>query len=182
MGQHAGAACKWGLALASLLALLTFPVHAQGTGKLGYVDMKRLLDNAPQVIAGRERLQREFSARDAALKIDESRLATLKQNFERDGAALSKADNETRKREIDTLERSVKRTRDDLRNDLKSRSDAELDKSWQEINNAVVEYAREQGLDLVVPSPVVYVDPRIDITDRVLDRLRRGPGRRVETP
>jgi outer membrane protein len=182
VGQRASGACTKGLALALLLALWCLPVHAQSTGKLGYVDMKRLLDNAPQVVAGRERLQREFSSRDAALRVDEGRVASLKQSFERDGAALSKADNETRKREIDTLERSVKRTREDLRNELKSRSDAELDKSWQEINNAVVEYAREQGLDLVLPSPVVYVDPRIDITDRVLDRLRRNSVRRAETP
>ena len=34
-----------------------------------------------------------------------------------------------------------------MRNDLKSRSDQELDKSWREINDAVVEFAREQGFD-----------------------------------
>ena len=60
-----------------------------------------------------------------------------------------------------------------MRNDLKSRSDQELDKSWREINDAVVEFAREQGFDLIVPSPVVYASPRVDITDQVLDRLRK---------
>ena len=113
------------------------------------------------------RLQREFAGRDTALKADETRLAELKKAQERDAAA-GKAETDAHKREIDALERSIKRTRDELRVELKTRSDAELDKSWQEINNAVVEYAREQGLDLVVPSPVVYADPRIDITDRVL--------------
>ncbi|UXI66802.1 OmpH family outer membrane protein [Tahibacter amnicola] len=170
MGQHAGG--PW--ILAAALALLPALAWAQGGNKLGYVDMKRLLDNAPQVQAGRDRLQQEFNARDAALKVDEARLAELKKVFERDGALLSKADADTRKREIDALERSVRRTREELRAELKTRSDQELDKSWQAINNAVVEYAREQGLDLVVPSPVVYADPRIDITDRVLDRLRRN--------
>lgn len=167
MGQHANAA--WRLAL----ALVLLPAIGQAQGKLGYVDMKRLLDNAPQVQAGRERLQREFAARDTALKQDETRLATLRSDFDRNGALLEKSEADTRKREIDALERSVKRTRDELRAELKSRSDQELDKSWQEINNTVVDYAREQGLDLVVPSPVVYADPRIDITDRVLERLRR---------
>lgn len=167
MGQHASAACRLALALALL------PLAAQAQSKLGYVDMKRLLDNAPQVQAGRDRLQREFAARDTALKRDEARLSELKTDFERNGALLSKTDADAKKREIDALERSVKRTRDELRGELKTRSDQELDKSWQEINNTVVDYAREQGLDLVVPSPVVYADPRIDITDRVLERLRR---------
>jgi len=158
------------------------PLSALAQSRLGYVDMKRLLDNAPQVQAGRERLQREFAPRDTSLKQDETRLAELKRNFERDGALLDKAQAETKKREIDALERNVRRTRDELRNELKSRSDQELDKSWQEINNTVVDYAREQGLDLVVPSPVVYADPRIDITDRVLERLRRDFQNRQATP
>ena len=169
MGQPAGK--RW--ALTAALALLPVLASAQG-GKLGYVDMKRLLDSAPQVQAGRDRLQREFAARDAALKADEAKLAELRRAFDRDGALLAKPDADNRKREIDALDRSIRRTRDELRVELKTRSDQELDKSWQEINNAVVEFAREQGLDLVVPSPVVYADPRIDITDRVLERLRRN--------
>jgi len=176
VGQPAIAARR----LALVLALL--PLTALAQAKLGYVDMKRLLDNAPQVQAGREKLQREFATRDAGLKRDETRLAELKSDFERDGALLSKTDADAKKREIDALERSVKRTRDDLRAELKSRSDQELDKSWQEINNTVVDYAREQGLDLVVPSPVVYADPRIDITDRVLERLRRDFQSKRATP
>ena len=51
------------------------PAPASAAARVGYVDMKRLLDNAPQVVAGRSRLQREFAPRDAALKADEERLA-----------------------------------------------------------------------------------------------------------
>ena len=29
-------------------------------------------------------------------------------------------------------------------------------------------------MDLIVPSPVVYASPRIDVTDQVLERLRRA--------
>jgi outer membrane protein len=61
-----------------------------------------------------------------------------------------------------------------MRSELKTRSDQELDRSWREINDAVVEFAREQGYDLIVPSPVVYASPRVDITDKILDRLRRA--------
>ena len=160
-------------------ALAAAPVPAQtptsvpAPTRVGYVDMKRLLDNAPQVVAGRARLQREFAARDTALKADQTRLDELRKKQERDAAILSKDDAEKLKREIDALDRSVRRSTEDLRNELKARSDQELDRSWQEINNSVVEYARETGIDLVVPSPVVYANPRIDITDAVLERLRR---------
>ena len=45
---------------------------------------------------------------------------------------------------------------------------------WQQINDSVIEYARAQGFDLIVPSPVVYASTRIDITDAVLDKLRQN--------
>ncbi len=162
-------------ALALLAAALTGVAAAQAPSpaRVGYVDMKRLLDNAPQVVAGRQKLEREFAARDAALKADEQRATELRARREREAATLSKADAETLQREIDALDRSIKRSRESMRTDLKSRSDQELDRSWREINDAVVEFAREQGFDLIVPSPVVYASPKVDVTDQVLERLRR---------
>jgi len=142
--------------------------------KIGYADFKRLIDNAPQMVESQGRLQKEFSARDKALSADEARLASQRQRYDRDGSIMSKADAENLKREIDSLERSIKRGRDDLHNDFNTRALAERDKIWQEINNAVVEYAHANGYDLIVTSPVVYASPRIDITDAVLERLRRA--------
>jgi outer membrane protein len=169
--------------------LLVVPVFGLDAGamaaestRVGYVDMKRLLDNAPQVVAGREALEKEFAPRDAALRADEKRLAELEAVAA--GGGLQPGDQAAadRQREIDALDRSIRRQRDAMRADLKLRSDQELDRSWRDINNAVVEFAREQGYDLVVPSPVVYASPGIDITDQVLERLRRGWRERANEP
>ncbi len=93
---------------------------------------------------------------------------------------MNQAQADALQREIDALDRSIKRSRDTLRAELKTRSDQELDRSWREINDAVVEFAREQGYDLIVPSPVVYASPKVDVTDRVLERLRRSA--KADTP
>lgn len=157
------------------LALLPLLAFAQGTAtKVGYVDLKRLIDNAPQMIESRARLQREFAPRDATLKADEARLADMNKRYTRDAAILSKADAEALKRQIDTLDGAIKRTREALRNDLNTRAAADRDRVWQQINDAVIDYARAHDYDLVVPSPVVYANPRIDITDAVLDQLRHA--------
>ena len=157
--------------LAALLMVSALPALAQTAAtRIGYVDMKRLLDNAPQVVAGRQKLEREFAPRDSELSAEETQLATMRSRQERDSAGLT---NESSRREIDALDRSIKRKRDALRVELKSRSDQELDRSWREINNAVIEFAREQNIDLIVPSPVVFASQRIDVTDQVLERLKR---------
>lgn len=170
------------LLLASAAVTLGGVADAQAPAatRIGYVDMKRLLDNAPQVVAGRQKLEREFADRDAALKADETRAAQLRERQQREGASMAKADADALQREIDALDRSSKRSRDALRAELKARSDQELDRSWREINDAAVEFAREQGYDLIVPSPVIYASPKVDVTDQVLDRLRRKA--KVQTP
>ena len=164
--------CALVLAFACALCVPAF-AQAPAATRIGYVDMKRLLDNAPQVVAGREKLSKEFQPRDASLRADEKRLDELRERQQRESATMATADADAQKREIDALDRSIKRNRDTMRNDLKSRSDQELDKSWREINDAVVEFAREQSFDLIVPSPVVFASPRVDITDQVLDRLKK---------
>lgn len=154
-----------------LLALLPALAFGQSTAtsKIGYVDVKRLLDNAPQMAESRSRLEREFAARDTALKVEESKLSPLRQRQEQ----AAPADADALKREVDALERNIKRTREDLRSELNSRASTERDRVWQKINNSVIEYAREQGYDLILPSPVIYASSRVDITEQVLERLKR---------
>jgi outer membrane protein len=179
VAQHARSRNLIRALLLSALALASFAAVAQTPTptRIGYVDMKRLLDNAPQVVAGRQKLEREFAARDATLKADEKRAGELHARQTRDAASLATAGADALQREIDALDRSIKRNREALRADLKTRSDQELDRSWREINDAVVEFAREQGFDLIVPSPVVYASPKVDVTEQILDRLRRRPAK-----
>jgi len=166
----------WGFSALVLLFAFALPAFAQGGagGKIGYVDIKRLVDNAPQMLDSRAKLQQEFGPRDSALKADEAKLAGLQQKYDRDGSIMSKPDAEALKRQIDTLDRANKRTRETLRAELNTRATAERDRIWAQINDNVIEYARAQGFDLIVPSPVVYASARIDITDAVLDKLRQN--------
>lgn len=156
---------------------------AQETSRIGYVDMKRLIDNAPQMLAARERLRVEFDARDAEITAEIARLATLDARLRDDAASLPDDERVNLQRQADTLRRSIERTRQRLQQDLAARGEQELDKTWPLVDEAVAEYAREAGLDLVVQSPQIYFSGRIDITDRVLERLRRAAGQaRTERP
>lgn len=163
--------------VAAALLALSFVVAAQPAqpARIGYVDMQRLIDGSPQFIAGREALQREFTQRDAALKVDEARLSQLESALKRDGATLPPATADARQHEIDALRRSIERTRAKLRDDLNKRREEMLDARWSEINDVVIAYAREHRIDLVVQSPVIYASASIDITDAVLERLKAAP-------
>ncbi len=175
MRRSTGVVGAIGATLLAVLAALPLPAGAQQpTTKIGYVDLKRVLDEAPQMVESRAKLEREFSARDGAIKAADAKLGALKQRYERDNAIMSKDDAEALKREIDATERANKRMVDEARSDLAARQAAERDRNWQKMQDIIVDYARSQGYDLIEASPPLYVSPRIDITDAVLDQLKRA--------
>jgi outer membrane protein len=159
------------LLLALIAAITAAPAMAQQAAatRIAYVDMKRLIDDSPQVREARARLQREFDASIALLREDEQRVAALQ-------SRLLTAEGEqaiSLRAELDPLRRSVDRTRERLRSELESRSEQEVQRAWPVLNEAIAQYARSNDLDLVVSSGALYVSGRVDITDRVLDLLER---------
>jgi outer membrane protein len=160
------------LCLVLALAGTSASTAAEG-GRIGYVDMKRLIDSAPQLKAGRELLEREFAERDMALRVEQQRLAELEARQRREAGVVDAATAEATAREIEALRRNLERTRARLREDLNRRAQEEYKRRWDAMQDQVTAFARENGYDLIVESPVVYASPSIDVTDAILERLRR---------
>jgi len=149
------------------LAILA-PAEAQQL-RIGYVDMKQVLDNAPQVLAGRERLDQEFRARNDAIEMDELRANALESRLAQgDVSADSRLQLE---RDLRELQRNISRRKEDLRDELSFRRTEEVQRLEEQINIAVQEIAERNGYDLIISSPVVYASEALDITDLILEQL-----------
>ena len=131
----------WRVGLACCIALTASAVWAQGV-RIGYVDMQRLLTHAPQILEARSRMQREFDARDAELRVDTARLAELEQRVARTTEEDERA---SLSRQAEALRRSIERTRQRLREEKTTRVEEETDKAWRENNDAIDEHGREHG-------------------------------------
>lgn len=161
------------MALLGLTLLgLGLTAQAQQASRIGFVDMQRLIDSAPQVAEARDRLAREFAVRDSLLKADETRYSELSARLAQTPDTLPPGERARLSQEAEALQRLITRTRGQLADELNARSREEVDKAWPLISAAVADYARENNYDLVVNSPVLYVSGRIDITDQVLTYLR----------
>jgi len=137
--------------------------------RIGYVDMKQVLDNAPQVLAGREKLDLEFRARNDAIEMDEMRGDALEIRLQQaDMTAESRMQIE---RDLRELRRSVARRKEDLRDELSFRRTEEVQQLEDQINIAVQEIAQRNGYDLILSSPVIYANPDLDITSLILEQL-----------
>jgi len=154
-----------------LVLMLTGAVDAQDI-RIGYVDMKRLLDNAPQVIEGRAALDLEFRPINNELLADEERLLEMEQALA-SSSGLAPEQVAARQREIRNLSRSIERRREDLAEELNYRRNQQVKNLGEEIELAVQTVARREGYDLVLSSPVAYASETIDITGLVLEFLER---------
>ncbi len=155
--------------LLTLFVLAAGPVAAQQL-RVGYVDMKQVLDNAPQVLAGREKLDLEFRPRNETIEFQERQAQSMEDRMQ---LGDLQEDARTRlDRELRELRRNVNRQKEDLRDELSFRRTEEVQKLEDQINLAVQEIARDNGYDLILSSPVVYADPSLDITQLILDQLR----------
>lgn len=152
-----------------LFTVVATPATAQQL-RVGYVDMKQVLDNAPQVLAGREKLDLEFRPRNETIEFQERQVQTMEDRLAMGDMA---GDARTRlERELREMRRNVNRQKEDLRDELSFRRTEEVQKLEDQINQAVEQIARDNGYDLILSSPVVYADPTLDITELVLDQLR----------
>ena len=155
--------------LLTLFVFVAGPATAQQL-RVGYVDMKQVLDNAPQVLAGREQLDLEFRPRNETIEFQERQAQSMEDRLQMGDL---QEDAKTRlDREIREMRRNVNRQKEDLRDELSFRRTEEVQKLEDQINLAVQEIARNNGYDLILSSPVIYADPSLDITQLVLDQLK----------
>lgn len=138
--------------------------------RIGYVNMKAVLDNAPQVVTGRDKLDLEFRPRNDLIEQEEARAEALESQLQTGDLNLD--DRARLERDLRELRRSIERQREDLRDELSFRRTEEVLQLEDQINLAVQEIAESYGYDLVLSSPVVYASPALDITNLILDRLQ----------
>ena len=125
---------------AMLLLVMAFVVSTSASGqqlRIGYVDMKQVLDSAPQVLAGRDVLDQEFRPRNDAIELEEGRVERLEQRLAQ--GDLEESARMTLEREIREARRSINRQREDLRDEL-SLFDYLFYHFWQQVRLPATKY------------------------------------------
>lgn len=159
---------------AIVLALLCWSMAlAQGDLKIGFVNAARILDQAPQAEQARERLEKEFAPRDQELVSAQRTLRQLEEKLASDNTSMADEERRQMVREINSQKREIKRLRAEFQEDFNIRRNEELAKLQRQVYEAIVSLAKEEGFDLIVnDGAVIYASDRVDITDKVLERLQ----------
>jgi outer membrane protein len=156
-----------------LLSLTIGPAAAEEAPKIAFVNTPQVLEQAPQAEAVRKTLQDEFSTRDADLVAEQKKIKSLEDKMAKESLTMSKEQQRKLEREILSQKRDLKRSRDEFAEDFNIRRNEELSKMQREIALSIVALAKEMGYDLILESGVIYASKRVDITDKVIARLKQ---------
>jgi outer membrane protein len=160
-------------AAAAVLALLaTAAVPAAEGFRAAFVEVPRLLQDAPQVAAVRENLKKEFARRDKDLVALQGEIKKIEEKLQRDGAILSDAETQRLERDLVGKQRKLKTAQNEFQEELSLRQNEELNKLRRQIAEVIIEVSKEDGLDLVLETGVVFASDRANITEKVLERLK----------
>jgi outer membrane protein len=148
------------------------PAQAEKAGelKVGYVNIERLLRDAPLAIRAQKKLEEEFVRREQELAKLESQAKAAQLDYEKNAMTMSESARRERERDLAELNREFARKKREFNEDLTERRNQELSNVIERANKAVKQIAESEKFDLILQD-AVFVSQRLDITDKVIKAL-----------
>jgi outer membrane protein len=141
--------------------------------RIAFVNATKVFEESPQYQVARDRLQTEFSRREKELLSEQKQLKQLEEKLQRDGSVMSESEVKRLERDILSRSRKLKNSQTEFREDLNLRQNEEFKKLRQQVREVIQEVGKAEKIDLIVSDGVVYFSKKIDISDLVLEKLRK---------
>ncbi|MDR2366204.1 MAG: OmpH family outer membrane protein [Zoogloeaceae bacterium] len=161
-----------GLCVGGLL-LSVAPSVGAAELKVGYVDIQRIFRNAPSAVQAAKDIEKEFSGRDQDLQKMAKKLQGLQESMEKNAVTMSESERRNKEREFADLSREFQRKQREFREDLSLRQNEALATITEKATKVIRQIADSEKFDLILQD-VVWVSPRLDITDKVVKALSDG--------
>jgi len=160
--------------LGVVLGLLSLASTAQAEDfRVGFVNTDRIFREATTAKAAQTKLEQEFSRREKELNDLGNNLKTASEKFEREAPTLPESQRVARQKQLVDQDREFQRKRREFQEDLNARKSEELQQVLERANLVVKQVAEAQKYDLVLQE-AVYINPKHDITDKVIKALNGG--------
>ena len=155
--------------LLSLSALCVSAVNAQEI-KIGFVNTDRIFREASTAKSAQVKLEQEFAKREKELMDLGNTLKNASDKFEREAPTLSESQRNARQKQLMEQDREFQRKRREFQEDLNTRKNEEQQVVIERANLAVKKVAETEKYDVIFQE-AVYINPKHDITDKVIKSL-----------
>lgn len=166
--------------LAALVALVVSAAPAAAQHKVGYVDSRKILQEMP----GRQQVEAKMRADIEGLGAREKKMVdslnTLMSAFEKDSAKMSVEDRTKRFTAMQQYDAQYRDTLQALQAEAQEMQAAAMQPLFDQIKLALDELRAAEGLAMIFDigaqaNPIVAMDKNLDLSDKVIARLRTMP-------
>lgn len=158
-----------GLAVALFAAALASQAQAQEL-RIGFISTDRVFKEASTAKAAQSKLEQEFARREKELVELGNTIKAQAERFEREAPTLSDSQRANRQKQLVEQDRDFQRKRREFQEDLNARKNEELQQVLERANKVVRQVAEAEKYDLILQE-AVYVNPKHDITEKVIRAL-----------
>ena len=158
--------------LAILLGTSALAAQAQDF-RVGYVNTDRVMREASTAKAAQAKLEQEFSRREKELNELGQALKAASERFDREAPTLGESQRAQRQKQLVDQDRDFQRKRREYQEDLMARRNEELQQVLDRATRVVRQLAEQEKYDLILQD-AVYINPKHDITDKVIRALNNA--------
>ena len=163
--------------LGVVLGLLSLASTAQAEDfRVGFVNTDRIFREATTAKAAQTKLEQEFSRREKELVDLGNTLKAASDKFEREAPTLAESQRNARQKTLVDQDREFQRKRREFQEDLNARKNEELSQMGDRVNKIVKQLAEQEKYDIIVDQ-AVYINPKHDVTDKVIKALNAAPAK-----
>jgi len=158
-----------------LVVVLFLPETVFAEIRVGYVDVDKIHEQAPQVDVISKKLEDEFASRKDELIAASKSLRRMEEKLLRDMAIMTASERKGLERDLAARQRELKRSQNEYNEDLNIKSNEALQEFQRQVLETIKRLAEDEKYDLILHSGggVAYFSDRVDVTDKVLDRLKK---------
>jgi outer membrane protein len=149
-----------------LLGLAAVSVQAEEI-RIGFISTDRIFKESNTAKQAQAKLEQEFSKREKDLIDVEKTFKSAVEKFEREAPTLSESQRLARQKQLGEQDRDFQRKRREFQEELNARKNEEFQQVLERANRVIKQVAEAEKFDLVLQE-AVYINPKHDITDKVL--------------
>jgi len=158
------------------LGAFALPAAGQGAPKIGYIDSRRLIAEAPGAKEAQASFERDMQRYRAELQQLEDSIKALLSEYEQKQVLLSPEAKRQKEEEIRQKQRAYQERAGQLENEAARRQAELVEPIMNRIQEVLEQLRKEGGYAMIFDAAagaLVAADTTLDLTDEILRRLRQ---------
>lgn len=153
----------------------TMPTVASASDiiKIKFVDPYKVIQGLEEWKSESKRIQEELESRNNQIEAMKAQYQKKAQELQGMGSTAKPAVQEAKREELMNLQNSIEIKTQGLREFAERISQEAQMKIFKQIEEATSEVAQEKGYDIVLAGGAIYVNPKLDISHEVVERMNK---------